>query len=71
MCNAISSGGCVLCSNGETTYDRLPLIRLEYLSKTEKAVSALHTPDYFAIGHNLAAWAECKPKENLLKPTVS
>jgi putative transposase len=52
-------------------YDQPPPIRLEYLSKTGKAVSALHTSDYFVLGRNWATWVECKPEEQLQKLAVS
>src|SRR5262249_44880178 len=48
-------------------YDQPPPIRLQYLGKKGKAVSALHTPDYFVIAQNAAAWVECKPEEQLQK----
>jgi putative transposase len=52
-------------------YDQPPPIRLQYLSKKGKAVSALHTPDYFVIARHAAAWVECKPEEQLQKLALS
>jgi hypothetical protein len=48
-------------------YDQPPPIQLHYRTAKGKAVSALHTPDFFVIGRTSAAWVECKTEEQLLK----
>jgi transposase InsO family protein len=52
-------------------YDQPNPIRLHYRTAKGKAVSALHTPDYFVIRRASAAWVECKTEEQLLKLSVS
>jgi transposase InsO family protein len=52
-------------------YDQPAPIRLHYRTAKGKAVSALHTPDYFVIRRASAAWVECKTDEQLLKLAAS
>ncbi len=52
-------------------YDQPAPIRLHYQTAKGKAVSALHTPDYFVIGRASAGWVECKTEEQLLKLAAS
>jgi hypothetical protein len=52
-------------------YDQPTPIRLHYRTAKGKAVSALHTPDYFVIRRSSAGWVECKTEEQLLKLAVS
>jgi transposase InsO family protein len=52
-------------------YDQPPPIRLHYQGAKGKAVSVLHTPDYFVIRRGSAAWIECKTEEQLLKLAAS
>jgi putative transposase len=48
-------------------YDQPNPIQLYYRTGKGKAVSVLHTPDYFVIRRSSAGWIECKTEEQLLK----
>jgi putative transposase len=48
-------------------YDQPNSIQLHYHTGKGKAISALHTPDYFVIRQASAGWIECKTEEQLLK----
>jgi putative transposase len=48
-------------------YDQPPAIKLEYLSRSEKNVGVLHTPDFFLLRTDGAGWVECKPEEKLVE----
>ena len=48
-------------------YDQPNSIQLHYHSGKGKAISALHTPDYFGIRQASAGWIECKTEDQLLK----
>jgi hypothetical protein len=52
-------------------YDQPSSIRLRYRTQKGKAVSLLHTPDYFVIRRSCAGWVECKTEEQLLKLAAS
>ena len=48
-------------------YDQPKSIKLNYQSKSGRALGVIHTPDYFVIRTTSAAWIECKMQEQLLK----
>ena len=48
-------------------YDQPNSIQLHYRTEKGKAISVLHTPDYFVIRQASAGWIECKTEEQLLK----
>ena len=48
-------------------YDQPNSIQLHYRTEKGKAISVLHTPDYFVIRQASAGWVECKTEEQLLK----
>lgn len=48
-------------------YDQPSPIELNYLSKTERPVRVLHTPDFFVIRLTSAGWEECKTEQELLQ----
>jgi len=47
-------------------YDQPRAIELYYLSKTNRTVRVLHTPDFFVIRTGSAGWVECKMADKLL-----
>jgi putative transposase len=48
-------------------YDQPPQIKLNYLSKNDRPLGILHTPDFFVIRKDKAGWEECKTEEELKK----
>jgi putative transposase len=48
-------------------YDQPPAIKLNYRSKSGKALGVLHTPDFFIIHNEGAGWIECKTEEDLVR----
>ena len=51
-------------------YDQPPSIPLSYPTPNGRALSVIHTPDYFVIRQDSAGWEECKTSEDLEKLTV-
>jgi putative transposase len=51
-------------------YDQPPSIPLSYPTPNGRALSVIHTPDYFVIRQDSAGWEECKTLEDLEKLTV-
>jgi hypothetical protein len=48
-------------------YDQPPAIKLNYRSKSGKALGVMHTPDFFVIEDEGAGWIECKTEEDLIR----
>jgi transposase InsO family protein len=48
-------------------YDQPPSIPLSYPAANGRALSVVHTPDYFVIRQDSAGWEECKTSEDLEK----
>jgi hypothetical protein len=48
-------------------YDQPPAIKLNYRSKSGKALGVIHTPDFFVIEDEGAGWIECKTEEDLIR----
>ena len=51
-------------------YDQPPSIPLSYAASTGRALSVIHTPDYFVVRRDSAGWEECKTSEDLDKLTI-
>jgi putative transposase len=51
-------------------YDQPPSIPLAYQAANGKALSVVHTPDYFVIRQGSAGWEECKTSEELERLTI-
>src|SRR6266542_4120665 len=48
-------------------YDQPPAIKLNYRSKSGRALGVMHTPDFFVIEDEGAGWIECKTEEDLIR----
>ncbi len=48
-------------------YDQPPPLKLNYNSGSGKRLGVIHTPDFFVIQTNSAAWEECKTEDDLLQ----
>ena len=46
-------------------YDQPPSIPLSYPAANGRALSVIHTPDYFVVRQDSAGWEECKTSEDL------
>ena len=46
-------------------YDQPPPIKLTYHTPAGRAVTAIHTPDFFVIRSERAGWEECKTERRL------
>jgi putative transposase len=51
-------------------YDQPPSIQLSYPAANGRALSVMHTPDYFVIRQKSAGWEECKTAEDLEKLAI-
>jgi putative transposase len=48
-------------------YDQPPPIKLEYEARNGRRVGVLHTPDFFVLNTDSAAWEEWKMEEELVR----